>query len=197
MAVLVQMCRITAGTQVRPELVQLCHRVPSCGWKFEKFFQCPVQFSQNKNLLLFNRTTLDRVLPTSHPELARANDKIVADYLEIFTRKSLQIKVREQVIERLPGGTPNEQTIAAKLNMSLRNLQRQLKSENCSYKKILDDTRKDLALRYLEDSNRQIIEISYLLGFSEQSNFSRAFKRWTGTTPNRHRANSSPERSST
>ncbi len=190
MTVLMQMLRITAGEKIRPEWVTFQHSAPPCHARFDEYFGCPVSFSRSQNLLFFNSEVFERELPNSHPELARANDRVVIEYLDTFERKSLELQVREQIIERLPSGTPNEAVIASKLNMSLRNLQRQLKAEGISYKQILDETRKALAIRYLEDSERQIIEISYLLGFSEQSNFSRAFKRWTGSSPQRHRLDS-------
>lgn len=67
---------------------------------------------------------------------------------------------------------------------------RRLHAEGISFKQLLDETRRELAAQYLQDSHRRIGEITYLLGFSEPSNFTRAFRRWTGLSPNeyRHRA---------
>jgi AraC-like DNA-binding protein len=62
-----------------------------------------------------------------------------------------------------------------------------LHAEGISFKRLLDETRKDLAAQYIQDSNRRIGEITYLLGFSEPSNFTRAFRRWTGVSPNEFR----------
>ena len=73
------------------------------------------------------------------------------------------------------------------LHVSLRSLQRKLKEEDTSYKDLLEETRRQLALQYLRDSRRSIGEITYLLGFSEPSNFTRAFKRWTGKSPVQYR----------
>jgi AraC-like DNA-binding protein len=74
--------------------------------------------------------------------------------------------------------------------MSLRTLQRRLNDEGASYKGILDETRRELAAHYMAESHRSINEITYLLGFSEPSNFSRAFRRWTGKSPSAYRAQS-------
>ena len=187
MAILLQMLRLTASSPVSPTQAWFEHTAPDCHQRFDDFFGCRVKFCQEQNLMIFDRATLDRELPSFHPELARANDRVVIDYLDSFERQSLEMRVRQQIIDDLPNGTPSECDVAAQLCMSLRNLQRQLKAKGSSYQRILDETRKALAIRYLEDNKRQLVEISYLLGYSEQSNFNRAFKRWTGTSPHRHR----------
>jgi len=111
----------------------------------------------------------------------------VVDYLARFDRDSLSMQVRSLLIELLPDGQPTQNGIASSLNLSVRNLQRKLHSEGVSFKCLLDETRKELATQYIRDSNRRIGEITYLLGFSEPSNFTRAFRRWTGLSPNEYR----------
>ncbi|HET8735254.1 MAG TPA: AraC family transcriptional regulator [Pricia sp.] len=73
--------------------------------------------------------------------------------------------------------------VAANFNLSSRNLQRKLKEEGSSFKEIVDEVRKELAMHYLKDKNNQIKDVAYSLGYNESSAFVRAFKRWTGTTP--------------
>jgi AraC-like DNA-binding protein len=73
--------------------------------------------------------------------------------------------------------------VSANLHMSERSLQRRLADEGVSFDALLDELRRELALRYLADEKVAIAEIAYLLGYSEPSAFHRAFKRWTGTTP--------------
>ena len=74
--------------------------------------------------------------------------------------------------------------------MGARTLQRKLAGEGSSFSKLLDEVRKELAERYIEDQTRTISEVSFLLGFSESSAFSRAFRRWTGEAPSRYRSRS-------
>ena len=71
--------------------------------------------------------------------------------------------------------------------MSNRTLQRKLKEEGVSFSHILQESRIQLAKSYLRQPNRSVIEVCYLLGFSEPSAFSRAFKRWTGDSPASYR----------
>ncbi|HEX7028891.1 MAG TPA: helix-turn-helix transcriptional regulator, partial [Gammaproteobacteria bacterium] len=87
-----------------------------------------------------------------------------------------------------PGGKISESEIAGALNVSTRTLHRKLQSEGLNINMLLDETRKELAIHYLENSTLTIGEIAYLLGFSEPANFSRAFRRWTNTTPHAYRS---------
>jgi AraC-like DNA-binding protein len=80
-------------------------------------------------------------------------------------------------------GSVTEATIASDLHMSTRNLNRKLVAENTSFKALLLEIRSELASQYINDASLTLTEISYMLGFSEISSFSRAFKRWTGQSP--------------
>jgi AraC-like DNA-binding protein len=71
--------------------------------------------------------------------------------------------------------------------MSLRSLQRKLLEEGTSYARLLEETRRDMAKNYIENSILSINEIAYLLGFSEPANFTRAFRRWYDVTPSSYR----------
>ena len=101
----------------------------------------------------------------------------------------MAVQVRAKIIERLPSGHVTQEEIAQELNMSLRNMQRRLRGEGTSFTQLLDDTRRTLATQYVRSRRLSINEITYLLGFSEPSNFSRAFKRWTGLSPSEFRTN--------
>ena len=81
----------------------------------------------------------------------------------------------------------SSRTLASALAMSTRSLQRSLQKEGVSFKELLEMTRQDMALKYIEEKQLSIIEICCLLGFSDQSNFTKAFKRWTGKTPYSYR----------
>ena len=89
----------------------------------------------------------------------------------------------DKILEYLPDGPPSQQQIAQALHVSNRTLQRKLKDEGTSFLDLLQDTRLQLARKYLRHPNRSVVETAYRLGFSEPSTFSRAFKRWTGMAP--------------
>ena len=89
--------------------------------------------------------------------------------------------------DELSGGNASLERIAGNLSMSGRTLQRKLREHGTSHQELLDQMRKDLAMRYLQERELAICEVAYLLGFSESSALHRAFKRWTGKTPNEFR----------
>lgn len=181
------MCKLTAGPDIQPTHVMFEHEKPECAKRFNEFFGIEVEFSADDNRVIFDKETLEKPLSTAHPELARVNDEMVIEYLRHFDKEVISTQVRAQIIEQLPGGIPHQDMIAQSLNLSLRNLQRKLQAEGTSYKELMDETRKELAIQYLKGSDRQIIEIGFLLGFSETSNFSRAFRRWVGVSPQQYR----------
>ena len=96
--------------------------------------------------------------------------------------------MKNEIVDELPSGLPSDELIAKAVSMSTRSLRRRLSAEGTTYSQLLDAVRRELAERYIADTSRSLGEISYLLGFSELSSFSRAFKRWTGHTPSAVRA---------
>jgi AraC-like DNA-binding protein len=123
------------------------------------------------------------LLPTANPVLLRVNEQVLTDYLARLERSEVTVQVQAKLIQLLPSGEVDESSIARALNLSLRSMQRKLKARGVSFRKLLDDTRRQLAEQYLKDSTLSVSEIAYLLGFAEVSSFSRAFRRWTGHAP--------------
>ena len=187
MAAFLRMCQITAGHPILPRHVALQRPTPPCIAQFEDMFGASIEYGAETSRLCFDRQLLTRHLAAANPELARINDQVVVDYLARFDRASIAMQVRAKIIHQLPDGIPKQEAIADTLHVSLRSLQRRLKDEDTSFKDLLEDTRQQLALQYLRDARRSIGEITYLLGFSEPSNFTRAFKRWTGKSPAQYR----------
>ena len=97
--------------------------------------------------------------------------------------------IRKWVLDGYHAGTYHPQQCRRPARADLRSLQRKLHEQDTSFKELLSNTQQELALFYIRDSNRSIGEITYLLGFSEPSNFTRAFKRWTGQSPAEYREN--------
>jgi AraC-like DNA-binding protein len=91
--------------------------------------------------------------------------------------------VTQKIIEFLPDGDCTRDKVASALCMSPTKLQLKLSQRGTNFQQLLDDTRKELACSYLSQASRPVTEITFLLGFSDTSNFTRAFKRWTGLSP--------------
>ncbi len=96
---------------------------------------------------------------------------------------STAARVRQALVDGLAGGQAGAEQIARSLGLSKRSLQRRLGEEGLRFKEILEDTRRALALSYLQRSEMSVQEIALLLGFADPSSFFRAFKSWTGQTP--------------
>jgi AraC-like DNA-binding protein len=186
-AAFLRMCQITAGQPILPRHVTLQRPQPYCLVQFKEMFGTSIEYGTPENRLCFDRQLLTSHLASANPELARINDQVVTDYLARFDRESITMQVRSKIIHQLPDGIPRQEVIADTLHVSLRSLQRRLKEEDTSFKDLLEETRQQLAQQYLRDTRRSIGEITYLLGFSEPSNFTRAFKRWTGKSPAQYR----------
>ena len=189
MAMFLRMCQITAGRSLMPVHLGLQRPEPPCKAVFYEMFGSSIEFDAADNRLCFETKLVNKPLTTANPNLARINDQTVIDYLARFDRASIAMQVRSRIIDQLPDGIPRQEHIAGSLNLSLRSLQRRLREEETSFKDLLENTRQTLARQYLRESHRSIGEITYLLGFSESSNFTRAFKRWTGMTPAEFRNN--------
>jgi len=100
--------------------------------------------------------------------------------------------VRRLLIDLLPSGKADQELVSSRLNRSSSTLQRQLQGEGITYREVLESTQRNLAETYLREQKHSHAQIAYLLGFSEQSNFSRAFKRWTSMTPRQYQSAQEP-----
>ena len=188
LATLVRMCRVSYGESFSPLRVVTHRPQLEDPRRYYEFFRAPVEFSSSGNVLYFSKGALEKHLPTANPRLAGVSDQVVAEYLARFDKGSTAIRVRAKLVDLLSSAQFSQQDVADSLHMSLRTLQRKLAEENTSYKEILEETRRELANQYLRQGYLSVSEVTYLLGFSEPSNFARAFKRWTGHTPSEFRA---------
>jgi AraC-like DNA-binding protein len=109
------------------------------------------------------------------------------EYLGKLDKDNIIDRVAAVMIDMLPSGGIIDEKVAEQLNMSGRSLQRRLKEAGTTFRTLLEGVRKDLASTYVRDPDVELVEIAFLLGFSDQSAFSRAFKRWTGITPSEFR----------
>ena len=182
-ATVYKICQIMLGPDIKPTRVSFEHPEPPCGEKFEQFFGIPVRFNTHETAIEFDRKMSDLPASSANPELARINDQVVIDYLKQFEQGDIVTQTRKYIIDHLPSGVPRQAVIASALNLSLRNFQRKLAVSGTSYHELLNQIRHEMACHYLKSPDHQIITIAFLLGFSDPSNFARAFKRWNGLSP--------------
>lgn len=178
-----QLCRITRDESYCPVRVEMQRPAPASTKPFDEFFGCEIHYCCPENVLYFDLAELSDPLPMANPELARASDQVIIDYLKRYDHADIVSRVRARIIDWLPQGTPSQDTIAKALHMSARTLQRKLSASGEKFSDLLETTRSELAQQYLATPDRSVGEVAYLLGFSEPANFTRSFKRWTGNTP--------------
>jgi AraC-like DNA-binding protein len=186
---LIRTMRLIHKQEFSPLRLEMRRPVPHEGDEpYQTLFRCPVLFSQLSGLVVFNRADLMQVLSGSCPELAQVNDNIVISYLARLEKNDVITGVTQKIIEFLPDGDCTRDKVASALCMSPTKLQLKLSQRGTNFQQLLDDTRKELACSYLSQASRPVTEITFLLGFSDTSNFTRAFKRWTGLSPTDYRA---------
>jgi AraC-like DNA-binding protein len=189
MASSLKMGYILSGGAAQPIRIKLCRSIaPAAEREFRDFFNAPIEFRAQENSYLISHELARRPLAMANPALARQNDQVVMEYLAQFDGARIAEKVRAELISRLPAGEPSRADVASALHFSEKTLQRRLRDEDTSYQAILDETRRELAQQYLRESRVSVCEITFRLGFSDQSSFTRAFKRWTGYAPGEFRA---------
>ena len=183
MTALLALCDAIVGETVAPKRIQL-----TCGPDvhpdaYREYLRAPIEFSAEVGAFYFDKELLNARLPGASPDIAKATDRIAEQYIDSLDPAKVASQVRRLLISLLPSGKADQELIAARLNRSSSTLQRQLQSEGLTYRNVLEDTRRSLAEDYLKGRKHSHAQIAYLLGFSDQSNFSRAFKRWTRLSP--------------
>jgi AraC-like DNA-binding protein len=164
--------------------VHVTHAEPSYRAEYDRIFRAPVTFLSDRNALLSDDSWMARKPPsTSRPTLdvLRAHSEVLLEKLE--SSKSTRGRVEGLLMTSLGNGGATMGTVAGRLGLSRQSLFRKLKAEGVTFEKVLDDLRHTLALRYLNGDGLSVKETAFQLGFSEPASFSRAFKRWTGTSP--------------
>jgi len=127
---------------------------------------------------------MDTLNPSADAALRQLLQRYAAEQLaKISASSRFSQRVRACIRSMLPLGSLTADTVAAQFRMSERTLRRRLQEETTSYQEILNDVRVELARHYLKKEKREIAEVALILGFSDQSAFTKAFRRWIGQTP--------------
>ncbi len=180
---LINLIDMVAPKTVRPKRLSLTISSEHESEPYEEVFRCPVTLGCDTETWVFAASDLEQPLSGSIPDVASATDRIAERYIQSLDRDTIATAVSSMLIQTLPSGRSDQDTIARRLYRSRSTLQRQLSAEGTSYREILEATRRELAERYLKDGEFSQAQIAFMVGFADQSNFARAFKRWTGVSP--------------
>jgi AraC-like DNA-binding protein len=168
--------------KVRPLSVTLPDEV-AAKEEYERILRCRVEQGSHYSIEWEGRYW-DVALLTADHEMQRVwMQKAGVTQVDVRKQPALKEKVTHFLLTNAYLGIPTLEDMAANFNTSARSLQRRLQEEGVTYQQLADSIRKSLALHYLQSGQYPVKEISYMLGYNELSAFSRAFRRWTGTTP--------------
>ena len=175
---------ITALPQAAPLAVRFINPAPPSRAPYEAFFGCPVAFDAPTTIVRLPLALL--ACPLRQPDAA-LRELLEAQARELIARlpprDAVEARLREAILGLLPEGRATLAACSAALEVSPRTLQRRLEGAGTSFQEVLDRTRRQLVEPYLADSRLKLAEIAVLLGYADQVAFTRAFQRWTGTTP--------------
>lgn len=151
-------------------------------------FEASVYFSRPANAVHFGRDLLDQPTLYPHPGIHKSLEQAALVELSNLQFEDRLIKeVRDCIVRQLAEGVPRLEEISAELGIAPRTLQRRLNNTDTSYKSLVDEARKERSLGLISKRELGLLEISAELGFSDQSAFQKAFKRWYGQAPGRSR----------
>jgi AraC-like DNA-binding protein len=182
---LIRACRRVTDTDLRPVRIRFAHPRSASSADIESYFGCAVEFAAGIDEIASARWASDLPLKAADPYL----NEVLIGYCEQVlasrtTRPSpIRASVENAAATLLPHGKARATDVARALGKSRRSLARRLAAEGLTFTDVLSEMRQDLALRYLADPSLSISRIAWLLGFSEASAFTHAFRRWTGRTP--------------
>ena len=178
---------LLTGSPFQPDKIYFNYEPGTYLARYQRAFNCEIEFRSQHCEYRFNADLLSK-------KLADADSNVAKSCEDACRKLLIQMEIEEDLTSRIchlllskPGEFPKLGVIASRLSMGTRTLRRRLKGLDTSYQKILDDVKKELAIEYLQSTNLSVQEISDLLGYSEVTNFRRAFVKWVELSPYQYR----------
>jgi AraC-like DNA-binding protein len=182
--------RWVTNTDITPYKIYFTHPAPKDIQPYQQFFNCPINFDAPFNGIEIDANLLNTPLKQPDENMKNWLIQHAEERLENIDEPQTFLKILTRYIKQtLPKKSPELGDAAAFLSISPRALQRKLEKKGLHFSGFIEQTRYELAIQYLKDPNNSMIDVAFLLGFSEQSAFNRAFKRRSGTTPGEFRRN--------
>ncbi len=180
--------RFALGSAIRVNGVHFAHPAPGYADVYAEVFKAPVHFEQPVTRLVFDKSLLvlkpEKRNPYVYQALVQHAETLLS---KLSPRDDLEDALRNYIRSHLAQHHLDVESAAEKLHMSRHTLYRKLKKSGLSFQALVDKVRQEQALDLLDRKEVYISEVAFLLGFSELSAFSRAFKRWTGQSPAQYR----------
>jgi AraC-like DNA-binding protein len=186
-AILMRMCRFNYGEKLKATEIKLARPELVCADKLRNYFGSEIQFDAQHTSITIARADADLELTSGNKQIALMHDEMLMRYLVTIKKGDIVQQVQSIILNNLPDGQVTDKLVASELNLSERSMQRRLKEHKTTFRYLLDGVREMVAKQYIENPMNRMSDIAFLIGFSEQSAFSRAFKKWTGKSPVEYR----------
>ena len=179
---------VTAGDRFSASSVSFEHAANADLSEYTRFFGIEPKFAAERNAFSFDRNLLAAPLQSSDPHLANLLERYARTLLaDLPSAEPFFEQARHELLQLLRKGEASLEALAEALQMRPRTLQHQLQEQGTSFSTLLDELRCGLAKEFVKQPHFGLAEIAYIVGFSDQSSFNRAFRRWTGQSPGRYR----------
>jgi len=183
----VHVARMATRQPIIPQSVHMVFEPPARE-AHEAFFGASIRLSEFNGLIFEAADAAKPFLTTNHAMWSILQPELNKRLQDITRESSFKERVRACLVEILASGQYSMADVASKLAMSSRTLHRRLKEEDTTFQGVLDELREELARHYLCVSDYSSTEIAFLLGYEETNSFYRAFRAWTGNTPDEIRS---------
>ncbi|WP_339488625.1 AraC family transcriptional regulator [Pseudomonas sp. EL_65y_Pfl2_R95] len=177
-----QLMRTLLGQRWQPVAVMFQHAPVTNPARYRRLLGLIPRFNSAFDALMFNARLLQVPLSNADPALHRLMQKHLGQGRQAHDSQ-LPNHIQRLLRTFLPNGRVTVEYIADFMRLSPRSLQRHLAEQGTSFQALLDDTRQSMTLRYLEESEMSLMQLTEVLGYANQSAFSRAFQRWFGISP--------------
>ena len=179
-----------AGAKISPQKAYFNYELTTEIQKeYERVLECPVGYDPFTCKLVYDKKYAYYPIQSRNTELMELIEQHIVESMNKYSLDiSFKNKVKQLIIEGFKKGTPTINFVSKAMGLSTRNLQRKLKEEEASFQDLIKEIKKDMAESYLKNDSLTISEISYMLGYAEPAVFTRAYKKWTGFSPERARS---------
>lgn len=183
----VSLWRDANGDEFNPKRVQFTHLPVGDVLPLEEHFKCPVTHGAEVDAIIMHQQDVDRPNRVGDQHIWKFLREHMEEILRTTEPDRIDREVVIQIANSLSDGVPRLEDVACHLGMGSRTLQRRLSDLGHSYQSLVDEARREVALKLVGETSHSLVEVAFLTGFSEQSSFTRAFKRWSGKTPRTYR----------
>jgi AraC-like DNA-binding protein len=176
-----RMARRLSDPEFSPRAVHVTRSLGAGADRLQSFYNSDIYPESATYAVHLDKKEMEKALRFANPTLAAQQDTLVERYIsEQGLISEYMLRVRTEIQSLLDSGSVSIESVAEKMAVTVRTLQRRLSDEKCSYNELLDEVRKQLALEYTRDAKISATEAAFKLGFNDSGSFGRSFKRWTG-----------------